>query len=686
MFATKLTDIQQEVSHTQLLLRVASAFAFFAALFYAVAEIGLLIVDPSLRAMTELGCYLAPHTDSAEAQVVVDALRNNEVYLQSQMLAAQEILLAAHDQYVFWLWKACLVGVWGVGALLYLVQNLGEWWQGRGLPRRCESRMGIRYEGVFVPCPLPAAQLAALPYYPTRFERWATALRLAAPRSRPTWATTVQPMSRLAVTLLERYLAYPSWPADVPETHGNPSRHHGDASLGEHVAAVRKRALELAQRAALPPALVEQVALAHDLGKLVTFQSEADHWIRVLRHHDRMSSQILTALPEWQALPADEREDLRIAVRFHHAPTAIPLDASQRALSLLSILAQAHKQTALWETDAAGRAGSRGQAQIVMPTVPTPPLSGAQVPAAAVPTAAPTTSRSESAPVAPAPIAPSVAVPHATAAAPHSVPCLVVPPAALAAEPATPAAPAPPEAPAVASPPAVAPATTPEAATEARKVVPVQPELVDRLAQALLAALPQLEVNAISMFAGLTIPDTDLVMLLDTRLRHWLCGQLTVQECGQLQISAQEINNTTGSKVLVPHASASNVAAAFRKLGWLVEEHNGQRGTLWHVDVGRRVWLACWLVRGSRLPIEVRKRWPSRPKFTPKPSKPSWIDPWGPIPAAATAASPAAGPQENPGPIQPEGDAAGPAGDRETCDPITEDGREAPPRQDGHNG
>ena len=77
MFATKLTDIQQEVSHTQLLLRVASAFAFFAALFYVIAEIGLLIVDPSLRAMTELGCYLAPHTDSAEAQVVVDALRNN---------------------------------------------------------------------------------------------------------------------------------------------------------------------------------------------------------------------------------------------------------------------------------------------------------------------------------------------------------------------------------------------------------------------------------------------------------------------------------------------------------------------------------------------------------------------------------------------------------------------------------
>ena len=217
-------------------------------------------------------------------------------------------------------------------------------------------------------------------------------------------------------------------------------------------------------------------------------------------------------------------------------------------------------------------------------------------------------------------------------------------------------------------------------------MVPVQPELVDRLTQALVAALPQLEVNALSMFAGLTIPDTDLVMLLDTRLRHWFCGQLTAQECGRLQISAQEINNATGAKISVPHASASNLAAAFRKLGWLVEEHHGQRGTLWQVDVGRRVWLACWLVRRSRLPVDVLERWPSRPKFTPKPSKPSWIDPWGPLPAAATAASPDAGPQQNPGPIQPEGNVAGSAGDREACDPITEDRQGVPPLQDGHDG
>ena len=687
MFATKPRETQQEVSYPQRLLTFAAALAFFDALFYAIAELGLRLAGPSLPAMAVVGRYLAPHTESAEAQVVVEALRHHEVYLQSQLQAAQAILLAAHDQYVFWLWKACLVGVCGFGTLLFLLQNLAEWWQGRNLPRRCESRMGIRYNGVFVPCPLPAVQLAAQSYCPTRLERWAVALRLAAPRSRPTWAASFQPMSRLAVAVLERYLAYPSWPADVSEPQGTPSRHHGDASLGEHVMAVRQRALELAQRVAWPPALVEQVALAHDLGKLVTFQREADRWIRVLRHHDRMSSQLLTALPEWQALPADEREDLRIAVRFHHAPTRVPLDASQRALSLLAILAQAHKQTARWEVDRAAGAGSGGLPQkIALSVEPTPPASSVRVSPATVPTAAPATPLPGPAPATPAPVVPSAAPPPCPATAVPAGLCVEATPGTPAAESASSTAPTPPEAPAVTPPPSAAPATAPEIAAATRQMVPVQPELVDRLAQALVTALPQLEVNALSMFAGLTIPDTDLIMLLDTRLRHWLCGQLTVQECGRLQINAQEVSNATGAKVPVPHASASNVAAAFRKLGWLVEEYNGQCGTLWQVDVGRRVWLACWLVRRSRLPVEVLERWPSRPKFTPKPSQPSWIDPWSPIPPAATAASHGAGPQQYPGPSQPTGDPAEPHGDREGCDPITEDGRGAPPLQDRHDG
>lgn len=677
-FATKPTELQPEVSETRHLLTLAVALAFFDALFYAIAELGLRLAGPSLQAMTVIARSLAPRTDSLEAQVVIEALRHHEVYLQSQLQAARMILLAAHDQYVFWLWKACLVGVCGFGALLYLGWNLAEWWHSRALPDRCESGLGIRYEGVFVPCPLPEVRLATRSYSPTRLERCALALRLMAPKSRPPWAMSVKPMTRLAIAVLERYLAYPSWPADVPAPDGTPSRHHGNVTLGEHVAAVRARALELAADVALPSTLVEQVALTHDLGKLVTFQREADRWIRVLRHHDRMSSQLLTALPEWQALPADEREDLRIAVRFHHAPTRVPLDASPRALTLLAILAQAHKQTARWETDRAEGAGSVGQAQAQKTAAPmelTHPISRAQGPAAAVPTVAAATSLPGLPTVVPAPVVPSAAVPPCQASAVSSNSCLDVSagvPAASA------------EMPAVMPSPSVASATTPEAAAERGKLVPVQLDLVDRLAQALVAALPHLEVNALSMFAGLTIPDTDLVMLLDTRLRHWLCGQLTAQQCAQLQLSAQEFNRATTGKAPVPHASASNLAAAFRKLGWLVEEYDGQPGTLWQVDVGRRVWLACWLVRRSRLPVDVLERWPSRPKFIPKPSSPSWIDPWGPILTGTILATPDAGQQQIPLPIRSETHVVGPAAQDE-CTPIIRDGRGELPLQAGQD-
>jgi len=647
VYANKPGQTLLDVSYGRMLLTFGSALAFFDGLFYAIGELGLRMAGSSVGAMTVLGRYLAPHTNNPEAQVVIDALRNNEVYLENQLLAVQEILLAAHDQYVFWIWKVCLVGICSLAALLYVVQNLLEWWQGREIPRRCDSRMGILYDGVFVPCPLPSPKLVAVPFLPTRSERWFGALRLTARRPRPAWVSTVHPMSPLAVALLERYIAYPAWPADVPETNGKPSRHHGTASLAQHAVGVRQRCLELAVRANLPPALVEQVALAHDLGKLATFRPEHDTWIRVFRHHDRMSSQILTALPGWQTLPPEEREDLRIAVRFHHNASAIPLDASNRARALLSILAQAHKQTALWETDAAGnppRGGTAPPLAAPAASIPARAAAGPASMATGVSAAAGTaTAPSASPDVPPAPIA-VVTTPVAQGSPPaaSSVPDLAGPTetAEPSADPVAGAEEAHPEA---AEPDATAhdPNTT---------VVPVQPAMVDRLCEALVTVMPHLKVNATPPFDGLTIPETDLVMVLDHGLRHLLCGALTPGECAQLRMSAKEINSSTGSMVPVPHASAANLAAALRRMGWLVEEHGGQVGTLWAVEVGRRDWLACWVIRRSLIPVEAMQRWPSMPRFAPKISKPSWVDTRAPSPAAAeetTAEEPDGGAEES---------------------------------------
>jgi hypothetical protein len=160
---------------------------------------------------------------------------------------------------------------------------------------------------------------------------------------------------------------------------------------------------------------------------------------------------------------------------------------------------------------------------------------------------------------------------------------------------------------------------------------------------ALGGALPHLRINHLSMFSGLTIPDADLLMLLAHNLRHVLAGQLTAEDCRRLDITAVEAKTPGGgAKPPIPHASDPTVAAALRQLGWLVERHGDAVGTLWEVEVGRRVWLACWLLRLSALPAAATAAWSTPARFTPKPGRPSWLDAASPL-ARATGRAAAAG-------------------------------------------
>jgi hypothetical protein len=162
------------------------------------------------------------------------------------------------------------------------------------------------------------------------------------------------------------------------------------------------------------------------------------------------------------------------------------------------------------------------------------------------------------------------------------------------------------------------------------------------MADALRSALPHLRINHLSMFSGLTIPDADLLMLLAHNLRHVLAGQLTMEDCRRLDISAMEAKTLAGGgKPPIPHASDPTVAAALRELGWLVERHGDHVGTLWQVEVGRRVWLACWLLRLSVLPAAVTAAWSTPARFTSKPGRPSWLDPASPLATAAGRPAPA---------------------------------------------
>jgi hypothetical protein len=54
------------------------------------------------------------------------------------------------------------------------------------------------------------------------------------------------------------------------------------------------------------------------------------------------------------------------------------------------------------------------------------------------------------------------------------------------------------------------------------------------------------------------------------------------------------------------------------------------------------VWIACWLLRLSALPAAATAAWSTPARFTPKPGRPSWLDPTSPL-ARATGRAAAAG-------------------------------------------
>jgi len=607
MYASKPTDAKPPESPGRSLLVIGTALALLDGLLYGVGQLGTRYMPPKLHALRIFARAFAPHTPDPTAQVVIEALRHQEIYLYSQLIAARDVLLAAHDQYVWLLWRSAVIGcgVWCV--VLLIVRLLQTWDQAAEASHPCRSPMGIKHEDRFIPCPLPMPTLARVSLVPTCLQRWARTLGLRPTPSALTQVMGLHLQSPLARAVLERYLAVPTCPAEIAKSDASgPSQRHGRATLLEHVLAVRAQALSVAEHFNLPPPLVEQVALAHDLGKLATFQEEDGHWIRGIRHHDRMSGLLLTTIPEWQALPPENREEIRLGVRFHHAPDSLPSSATPRTKALVALLAHVHKATSRKETDAAG-------------------LSQPPVPSATAVVTLPSSSAFPSPPAAPSPSSP--------AGAPEAPLVDTVPspgPLPPGGPESSPGATTPP----LSEPGPAGPATTDQPsrkANPASPLLPVEPALQEPLTRALLAALPHLRINITRDFTGLTIPEAGLLVLLDPPLRGTLAELLTPEEGSRLQISAIEAQaNRSGSKMPVPHAADANLAAAFRRLGWLVERYKGHTGTLWRVSVGRRTWLACWLLDLAALPREAIAGWAATPKYPASPTAPSWLDPYRP--------------------------------------------------------
>lgn len=97
-------------------------------------------------------------------------------------------------------------------------------------------------------------------------------------------------------------------------------------------------------------------ALAHDVGKLITFKSDGNGgWVRK-GLHSRESARIMATLPGFQELPELHQRGLLLAVKYDHAPSKMPelrgdKEASMLALRIISALAQADRMATAAEKD-----------------------------------------------------------------------------------------------------------------------------------------------------------------------------------------------------------------------------------------------------------------------------------------------------------------------------------------------
>lgn len=97
-------------------------------------------------------------------------------------------------------------------------------------------------------------------------------------------------------------------------------------------------------------------ALAHDIGKLITFQPDGKGGWRRQGLHSRESARILATLPGFRLLPELHRDALLLAVKYDHAPNKMPMLKSERepgllALRVISALSQADRSATAAEKD-----------------------------------------------------------------------------------------------------------------------------------------------------------------------------------------------------------------------------------------------------------------------------------------------------------------------------------------------
>jgi len=286
---------------------------------YGISVLTLWLRGPSLTGVSMIATTEATRSDSPLLHEIVRRLHAHEIYTYNDLLIANHIVQSAGTTIDLARLLNLSIGLFtGTGALL-IIRTIRSWWTSRRPPIPPRFLVGILSPaGGFIPHALPPPPLDRRPL-----------TKVTDPLIRH-----LTPMTPLATALLECYAAHTDWPA---ASQGR----HSDTSLLQHTVNVRSTALALAQQRSQPLPLAELAALAHDLGKLVTFRHDGRQWIRTSPLHDRRSAMLLATLPEWQMLSREDQEDLTIAVAYHHHPERSPASASRGAKHLLALLREA---------------------------------------------------------------------------------------------------------------------------------------------------------------------------------------------------------------------------------------------------------------------------------------------------------------------------------------------------------
>lgn len=159
--------------------------------------------------------------------------------------------------------------------------------------------------------------------------------------------TVEEPASEEPPEILERLKTLPSIHRELidqiigvlaahPEAYVGPGH---KTSLLEHSLNVLEVSLSRKESETEP--LLPVAAIAHDLGKITSFEKQEDGSFKRVRWHDKESARILATLDGWWKLPEIERKSLLLALRYDHSSGNIPTTGPgvrERTLALQGLL------------------------------------------------------------------------------------------------------------------------------------------------------------------------------------------------------------------------------------------------------------------------------------------------------------------------------------------------------------